>query len=1004
MRARPALSAAAAHALAVLAMLAAHAPPARAATAATSATTAAAATPELLDEIQSHFHAAVKWFGMVADLQWERAADGSLTARPQGLTSKFVRAQDSAGQTLTARLPAFSTGAHEVRLDGVDGVSVRTEEIGIAKVAAEIHRGVIVYPGAVQGGDLLYKVTPTHLDEYVYFAKPPETLHREFEFDGGAGVARLRQAGRLIELYDRQGMARLRLSAPVARAADGTRRVGTVRLLGTRLIEELDLRGLAAPILVDPDWSTTGSMTVAHWADYGYRRPDGKVFAVGGCALASCPLGLATSSCNQILANTDAWDPASGTWTAGPPLLQGRYSYAGVVLPSGELLIAGGCTVTGCAATTATAERYSEASGAWVAAGALPSARANMTAALLPGGDAIAPGGCDEKQCFADVARYQASAGTWAKAGALSAPRGYATTTALADGTVLVIGGCADVACANVLFDAERYDPATDTWRSAGQLAKGRAGHTATLLADGTVLVTGGCSTQGCKGTALASTEIWAADPLKGGKFGAGPSMNAPRHHHTATRLANDQILLAGGTDGTDATRAAAEVYLPIGKRFYEAPRMMMSRAYHIAVGLSSGDVLVGGGCNPATCLPWAEVFSATGLPVELPDGGVADGGQGLDAGADASAEVGAPVTVTGGPHPKLFRTGAVSCGADDVQDLACPLAGWPAQDGDFQPNGRPMIPIGDTDVQDATTGLIWQAQDDAKTYSQADAVSACTKLSTSAPGAGVGAWRLPTVVELMTINHYGKIAPSIDQAFKQTQQTNYWTSTAVATSTMLGWTVKFDAGEVVPLLKDSALPIRCVRGEMTNAKAGNGHLRLAGPFSEKSKSALTVRDEANILEWQRDDDGKKRTWRDSLAYCASLELDGHHDWHLPNTYELLSLVEFASSDPVKIDKEFFPNAKGDLYWTGTFNEGIPTLSWSVTFNLGVVDGVTYSGQALARCVRHVQPAAPPAAASSCKCRIDRPADAAYDGAAVLATIALGASIRLRRRRRARGV
>ncbi len=998
MRARPAVSAAFVLALAAIALAATGGSGASCLQLEKSARAAEARPPELLDEIASHFHGAVKWFGMVADLQWDRAPDGTLTARPRGLTSKFVRAQDSAGQTLSARLPGLSRGAHEVRLDGVEGVVVRTEEDGIAQVPAEIHRGVIVYPGAVQGGDLLYKVTPTHLDEYVYFVKPPEALHREFEFDGGAGVARLRQAGRLIEVYDQNGMARLRLSAPVARAADGTRRVGTVRLVGTRLIEDVDLRGLKAPILVDPDWSTTGSMTVAHWADYGYRRPDGKVFAVGGCALASCPLGLATSSCNQILANTDAWDPASGTWTAGPPLLQGRYSYAGVVLPAGELLIAGGCTATGCAATTASAERYSEASGAWVEAGALPSARANMTAALLPSGDALVPGGCDDKQCFADVARFQTAAGTWAKAGALSAPRGYATTTALADGTVLVVGGCADVACANVLFDAERYDPATDTWRSAGQMAKGRAGHTATLLADGTVLVTGGCSTQPCKGTSLATSEIWSPDPIKGGRFAAGPSMNAPRHHHTATRLANDQILLAGGTDGTDATRAAAEVYLPIGKHFYEAPRMMMSRAYHIAVGLSSGKVLVGGGCNPATCLPWAEVFDPLGLPVESADGGLVDGGMELDVGTDATPDLGPPVTVTGGPHPKLFRTGVVSCGSDDVQDLACPLAGWPAQDGDFQPNGRPMVPLGDADVQDPSTGLIWQAQDDGKTYSQADAAKACTAFSTSAPGAGVGAWRLPSVVELVTINHYGKIAPSTDQAFKQQQQTNYWSSTAVATSTMLGWTVKFDAGEVVPLLKDSALPIRCVRGAMSSVKAPD-HLRLAGPLTVGPKGD-TVRDEANTLEWQRQDDGQTRTWRESLAYCASLDLDEQHDWHLPNTFELLSLVEFDSKADVKIDP-LFEKTGADLYWTGTFNEGIPTLSWSVTFNLGVVDGVTFSGKARARCVRHLQPPAPPAASSACKCRIDAPADAAHDGVAVLATLAIGATLGLRRRRRA---
>lgn len=918
----------------------------------------AEAPPDLLQEIETHFHAAKKWFGMVADLEWERDASGALSPKLSTLHSNFVLATDPAGQVLGVRLPPLATGPHEVWLEGAPGLSVRTEEVGIAPVAPEVLRGVVIYRGAIAGGDLLYKLTPTHADEYLYFRTPPATLRRELDFDVGAGVGRLREAGRLIEVLAKDGTARLRLSAPVARAADGTRRTGTVRVEGSRLIEELDLRGLPAPILVDPDWSTTGTMSVAHWADQGWRRSDGRVMAVGGCALASCPLGLATSACNQVLASTDVWTKASGTWTAGPPLRTARYSYAAAELRTGELLIAGGCTATGCAAVTADAERYSDAEARWVAAGALPSPRANLTAAVLAGGDAVAAGGCDSARCFADAARYGAATNAWTSIAPLSAPRGYHTSTTLRDGRVLVLGGCGDATCATVLSDAELYDPATDSWRSAGAMSTPRAGHTASLLDDGSVLVTGGCSRQPCKDATLGSSELWQVDPARGGRFSAGPPMIAPRHHHTATRLASGQVLLAGGTDVADSTRATSEVYLPVARRFLPTPRMMMSRAYHAATALATGEVLVSGGCNAATCLPWAEVFSPAGLPAETADGGLVV----LDGGVDPpepELDAGPPFTPTGGPHPKLFRTGVFSCGTDTVQDLPCPIAGYPAQDGEFQPNTRPMVPGAD-EVRDTLTGLTWQAKDDGRTYAQAAAVEACAAYGTGA--APAGQWRLPTVLELATINHYGKIGPSVDQAFAPgTQQTNYWTASPVAGSQLLFWTVKFDAGEVVPLLGDTPLPMRCVRGTLAGGTPA-GHLRLAGPLTA---AADTVRDDLRGLEWQRRDDGQKRTWRESLDYCAHLDLGGKRDWHLPNTYELLSLVEFGSADAVKIDPAF-ENTQGDLYWTGTFNEGIPTLSWSVTFNLGVVDGVTYSGHALARCVRHQQP---PAAKPTCGCQ-----------------------------------
>lgn len=948
----------------------------------------AEAPGDLLEEIQQHFPAAKKWFGMVQDLQFERAADGSLTPRFETLTSSFVLPKDPAGQVVLARLPAQSTGGLSVWIAGDADLSARTIEESVTKRPAEVLRGVVIYRGAVLGGDLLYKLTPTHVDEYVYFADPPKSLRRVFSVELGRGATALRQASDTVELIGRDGSARLRLSAPVARAANGARRKATIRVDGTRLIEELDLSGLPAPILVDPDWTTTGTMTVSHLANAGWRMESGAVMAVGGCALAACPVGLIGEACSQVVVNTSIWTAATQTWTSGPTLTTGRYSFADVVLPGNELLVAGGCTGSNCVSTTATAERYSKAMQRFVSAGTLSSPRARVTAALLPNGDALLPGGCDELRCLTEVARYDTAGNRWTTVAPLPRPRGFATTTALADGSILVIGGCSDPRCATVLSDALRYDPQLDQWRPAGMMRAPRAGHSATLLADGSVFVAGGCQRANCVDSTLDTTEFWGPTLTAG--FSDGPTMRSPRHHHTATLMNAGLVLLAGGTDRVDSTRGTAEVYLPFARRLAEMPRMDMPRAYHIAISLQSGEVLVAGGCNAATCLPWAEVFNPAGLPIErpLPDGGVStdaglvDGGAPItptDAGRPTEPIDRSPFTATGGPHPKLFRTGAVTCADDEARDRPCPVAGWRAQDADYQPNTHPRVPQANDEVLDPVSGLTWQARDDAKERTQAEAIDFCAGLETE--GAPAGTWRLPTVIELVTLVDLGRANPAIDQAFPDVSRLNYWSSTAVATGSTMGWSVRFGVGEVMPMVSTNRGPAKCVRGALKLATP-EGTLRLAGPLVAVKE---TVRDEANGLEWQREDDGFKRKWRDSLDVCAKLELAGHHDWHLPNALELVSLLDYAATSPSKLDPAFV-NPRPELYWSSTPSENTPGLAWGVGFNFGAVDAVSVDGRALARCVRHLP------APSTCRCGSDA-------GGAVIAVGTLLLSLRRRTRR-----
>jgi hypothetical protein len=84
-------------------------------------------------------------------------------------------------------------------------------------------------------------------------------------------------------------------------------------------------------------------------------------------------------------------------------------------------------------------------------------------------------------------------------------PDGSVTATLLADGKVLVAGGGTPA-----LPAAELYDPVTGSWTATAAMLVVRVSQTATLLPDGQVLVVGG---QGLRST-LASAELY--DPGSG--------------------------------------------------------------------------------------------------------------------------------------------------------------------------------------------------------------------------------------------------------------------------------------------------------------------------------------------------------------------------------------------------------------------------------------------------------------------------------------------------------
>jgi hypothetical protein len=128
------------------------------------------------------------------------------------------------------------------------------------------------------------------------------------------------------------------------------------------------------------------------------------------------------------------------------------------------------------------------------------------------------------------------SSGTFTATGNMIMARAAHTATVLFNGKILIAGGYQQVLPDLALASAELYDPSAGTFAPTGAMTAARAGHTATLLTDGRVLIAGGYGP-------LASAELY--DPSTG-TFTATGGMITPAFPNTATLLGNGKVLIAG--------------------------------------------------------------------------------------------------------------------------------------------------------------------------------------------------------------------------------------------------------------------------------------------------------------------------------------------------------------------------------------------------------------------------------------------------------------------------
>jgi hypothetical protein len=298
----------------------------------------------------------------------------------------------------------------------------------------------------------------------------------------------------------------------------------------------------------------------------------------------------------------EIYDPASDTFTMTGELLDSHTKHTASLLADGRVLIAGGYNGKD------VAELYDPVGGTFSNVIDTPKATVVMTQNLDPSKLAL-PHSVETVQASSVPSTSVAigpirHAGTFSPVGKLNEARTKHTATLLQTGKVLIIGG-EKIYGINVQYSldsTELYDPEIGKFALSGNLAEARTNHTATLLTNGKVLVTGGYSISQKKkkrkkhdsSELLSSAEIY--DPANG-NFTPTGSMNFMRVRHTATLLKNGKVLMIGGSSGS-AILDSTELYDPATGTFTASGNLLTRRTAHTATLLPNGKVLVAGGIS----------------------------------------------------------------------------------------------------------------------------------------------------------------------------------------------------------------------------------------------------------------------------------------------------------------------------------------------------------------------------------------------------------------------
>lgn len=326
----------------------------------------------------------------------------------------------------------------------------------------------------------------------------------------------------------------------IARAFHTATRLADGRILlagGSQSTDEFPL----AVDAFDPTTGLTRQVAPLHAARHGHSATllaDGRVLVIGGYNLPQ-----------QWLSDAEVYDPQRDAWTTVSPRYSHGLTHSATVMEDGRVLVVGGGIGSG--RSTDRVEIFDPQTNGWTEAQPLPADRANHTAQLLADGRVLVAGGWGgaNTPIGGDALLYDPQADTWTATGPMVEPRIWAQSVRLADGRVLVVGGITqeDQYIPTISASAEIYDPASNTWTAALDMAQPRYSHFLVLRPDGQVWAFGGARDWDCCYTNDSFVrEIELYDPVANQWRTVG-ELPQPRAQASVALLPDGRVWLTGG-------------------------------------------------------------------------------------------------------------------------------------------------------------------------------------------------------------------------------------------------------------------------------------------------------------------------------------------------------------------------------------------------------------------------------------------------------------------------
>lgn len=580
----------------------------------------------------------------------------SFDVSPSGRLRVTTSARDV---TAEVELPARANG-EAVVMDRASKRAVRFSLEGASDGAAVVDKDLVLYRGgAPSGGDVIHRAGPSGTEDLIAFDAPPPREQLTYKTDVSA-FAGLRLVSGALEMLDARGVPLVRVAPPYVIDASGARREASLTIAGCAfdasprapfgrpvtspgaascsIVVSWRGAGVRYPALVDPVWSSTQNTLVTartHHTITLLNPTDPKSLALVAGGFASVG-GVA-------LASAELYDPLSRRFTATGSMTVARGAHTATLLakvvtppqftPARPVLVAGGADSFN--APLASLEVYDPATGIFVVDGnAMGGPRFEHTATLFDDNQVLLAGGTtvplnqptntSYEYAFTSLNGNPPTSVTSTLAvvaASMTSSRTAHADVRLGTGQVLLTGGFVLAGNAlQALQSAELYDPITKTYsgiQNAGgglvNMSVQRGYHTATLLANGQVMLTGGLSKN--PGGIYTNTVDLYVDGTQGAMKGFIPqptpiTMATGRSNHSATLLTTGDLLVAGGFTTGGASTSSAEIYSPSTQTFSPLGALapMLARGEHAALLVNAGDsiaagksVLVTGGASSST-------------------------------------------------------------------------------------------------------------------------------------------------------------------------------------------------------------------------------------------------------------------------------------------------------------------------------------------------------------------------------------------------------------------